>query len=127
MTRYRSFEKVPMTMQDEQIQEGNRGVQYPKVIDLISHDEARDLVVLTMIEDRPWGQSEEQLEQLQDKFNNYADYILDGWLFAQYPQYQGKKCSIRVQGVHLPDDSQSKFFQAMKRFCTEQNLEFEVV
>ena len=114
-------------MEEDQIQEGKRGVQYPKVLDLISFDEASDLVVVTMIEDRPWGESEEQIEQLQVKFNNYADYILDGWLYAQYPQYEGKRCLIRVQGAHFPDQNQSKLFETMKRFCSEQKLEFEVV
>jgi len=103
-----------------------RGVRNPKVIDLIAWDPIKDEVVLTMIEDRPWGESEEQLDQLESKFNNYADYILDGWMYSQYPQYQGKKCRIRVEGSHLPDEHQAKFFTAMSRFCGEQNIAFEV-
>jgi hypothetical protein len=114
-------------MEEEEIQEGKRGVRYPKVIDLISFDQTSDSVVVTMLEDRPWGDSEEQLDQLQDKFNNYVDYILDGWLYSQYPQYQTKKCVIRIQGTHPPDAQQAKFFEAMSRFCAEQNLGFEVV
>ena len=112
---------------EEEIQEGKRGVRFPKVIDLIAFDQAQDEVVVTMLEDRPWGESEEQLDQLQDKFNNYADYILDGWLFSQYPQYLGKSCKIRIEGSQPPDSEQSKFFEAMKRFCEEQKLGFEVV
>jgi len=111
---------------EEQFQEGNRGVRFPKVIDLISYEKDSDSVVVTMLEDRPWGESEEQLDQLKDKFNNYVDYVLDGWLFSQYPQYQSKKCVIRVQGTHPPDQNQSKFFEAMRRFCDEQNLGFDV-
>ena len=114
-------------MTEEDIQEGKRGVRFPKVIDLISFDESNDFVIVTMLEDRPWGDSEEQLDQLQDKFNNYVDYILDGWLYSQYPQYESKKCIIRVQGTHPPDLKQSKFFESMKRFCSEQKLGFEVV
>jgi len=114
-------------LSEEQFQEGMRGVRYPKVIDLIAFDKSSDSIVVTMIEDRPWGESEEQLDQLQDKFNNYVDYILDGWLYSQYPQYQSKRCVIRIEGVHPPDEQQGKFFEAMKRFCAEQKLGFEAV
>jgi hypothetical protein len=114
-------------MGEPEFNEGQRGVRYPKVIDLIALDNEKDTVVVTMIEDRPWGESEEQLDQLQEKFNNYVDYILDGWLFSQFPQYVGKRCAIQIKGTHPPDAQQAKFFTSMKRFCDEQNLGFEVI
>lgn len=103
-----------------------RGVRNTKVIDLICLDSAADEVVLTMIEDRHWGESEEQLEQLEEKFNNYLDYILDGWLYSHYPKYQGKRCRIRVECLELPDDKQNRFFDVMRKFCIEQGVGFEV-
>jgi hypothetical protein len=103
-----------------------RGVQNPKVIDLIALDGKTDQVIVSMVEDRPWGHSEEQLDQLQEKFNNYVDYVLDGWLYSQYPQYVGKKVVIEIQGIHEPDAQQNRFFEAMQRFCQENNLGFHV-
>jgi hypothetical protein len=107
-------------------EETTRGVRNPKVVDLISLDTKRDEVVLSMIEDRHWGESEEQLDQLEEKFNNYLDYILDGWLYSQYPVYQGKRCRIRVQGKELPDEEQARFFEIMQRFCTDNGIGFEL-
>lgn len=103
-----------------------RGVKNPKVVDLISLDPSKDEVILTMVEDRPWGTSEEQLDQLEEKFNNYLDYILDGWLFSQYPKYDGKRCRVRIEGISLPDEQQNRFFEAMRRYCKEHGVGFEV-
>jgi len=101
-----------------------RGVHNPKVIDLISYDREQNLVTLTMIEHRPWGASEEQLDQLQAKFNNYVDYCLDGWLVKQFPQYEGSRIAIQIEGASLPTAEQERYFTAMREFCSENDIEF---
>jgi len=106
--------------------ESERGVKNPKVVDLITLEKKSDRVILTMVEDRPWGESEEQLQQLEEKFNNYFDYIMEGWMYQQYPEYAGKRCCIRVEGQHPPDAKQQRFFDVMKRFCAENEIDFEV-
>jgi hypothetical protein len=50
------------------------------VIDLFAHDPKTDEVVLVMKEPRPWDGSDERLHQLQEKFNAYVSFLLDGAL-----------------------------------------------
>ena len=92
-----------------------RGVSNPRVIDLIApfqsessqpeSSKAESLkaesgVELVMIEDRPWGSDPAQLDQLQEKLNNYLDYVLDGFLAQQYPAYAGRKIRIALECVN---------------------------
>ena len=50
------------------------------VIDIFAHDPKTDEIVLVMNEPRPWDGSEERLHQLQEKFNAYVSFLLDGEL-----------------------------------------------
>ena len=69
---------------------GAPGVENSKVVDLISVDPVSDKVVLTMIERRAWGASDQQFQQIEEKINRYMGYALDGFLAEHYPQYEGK-------------------------------------
>jgi hypothetical protein len=60
-----------------------RGVQNPRVVDLVVQDDSSGEIVLVMLEQRPWGSDPEQLRQLETKFNNYLEYVLGGHLEAQ--------------------------------------------
>lgn len=74
-------------------QETLRGVINPRVVDLIQL--GTDCVELLMFEERRWLEEgsaglKEQLEQLEDKLNNYLDYVLDGFFRQQYIEYVNK-------------------------------------
>lgn len=107
-------------------QRETRGVHNPKVVDLISLDRERDEVVLLMLEQRPWGSTPEQLRQLEAKFNGYLGYALDGFLAAQYPDYQGKPVCIRLDCVMTPGEEERAMFSAMQRFAASVEIRFEV-
>ena len=106
-----------------------RGVQNPRVVDLISPDTTSGEVVLTMVEDRPWGSCDEQLEQIQEKFNNYIDYVLDGHFHAQYPQYQNIPVRVRFECPNLRNENEppARLIAAMRRFSASVKFGFEVV
>ena len=71
-----------MTEQEhEQEQEGEAltaGVANPAVIDVFGLDGKSGEVVLAMNEPRPWDGSDERLHELQEKFNAYVSFLLDG-------------------------------------------------
>ena len=73
-----------------------RGVDNPRVVDLIQLDPESGEVVLFMLEERAWGTVPEQLHQLEAKFNSYLSYVLDGHLVTQYPQYADRRVRIRL-------------------------------
>ena len=61
------------------------GLSHPGVLDAFAHDKRRDLLVLAMYESRPWNGNERQLQQLQEKLNAYASFILDGEMADAFP------------------------------------------
>ncbi len=48
------------------------------VIDVIAHDPKTGEVVLAMDEPNEWDGSDEQLLALQERFNAYVSFLLDG-------------------------------------------------
>lgn len=104
-----------------------RGVHNPRVIDLIAYDQAADVVRLHLMEFRKWEDNSEQFQQLQEKFNNYLDYALDGHLVAQYPQYQGKKVRFVLECVEEPVGPYVDLIKAMRGFGENTGCILEVL
>lgn len=103
-----------------------RGVRNTRVVDLISLDPATDEIVLLMIEDRPWGSDPKQLDQLQEKLNNYLDYILDGYLTKQYPDYLGKRARIELSSVSVPEGEAASLIDAIQSYLRSVNIGFKL-
>src|ERR1700704_1825530 len=93
--------------EQEQEQEGRAsttGVANPAVIDLFGVDGKSGDVVLAMNEPRPWDGSDERLHELQEKFNAYVSFLLDGEMVAAHPELAGKQARIELRCDHMPDD-----------------------
>src|SRR2546428_2654721 len=73
------------------------------VIDLFAHDPKTDEVVLVINEARPLDGSDERLHHLQEKFNAYASFLLDGEMAAAHPELAGKHARIELRCDHMPD------------------------
>ncbi len=103
-----------------------RGVHNRRVVDLISHDQDRDEVVLLMLEERPWETAPEQPRQLEDKFNSYLSYVLDGHLSEQYPQYAGKDVCFRLDCATSPRGEVERMLVTMQSFAAAEKIRFVV-
>lgn len=112
-----------------------RGVHNPRVIDLISTEKlpfedgaagSADEVVLSMFEYRPWNSDPDQLDQLQEKFNNYLDYALEGYLMNQFPQYVGKKIAVQVICASEPGEREQMLLEAMSRYLLSGDMRLVV-
>lgn len=73
------------------------------IIDLIAHDPKTDEAVLVMNEPAQWNGSDEQLHALQERFNAYTSFLLDGELAEAHPELGGKKMRIELRCAHMPD------------------------
>jgi hypothetical protein len=104
-----------------------RGIQNPKVIDLISRDAETGAVVLTMLEPRPWGAAQNQIRQIEDKLNAYLQYALGGNLEHDYPQYAGAPMTFRLECAELPGEQETAFLDDVVKFAAQDNIEFLVV
>jgi Family of unknown function (DUF6572) len=105
---------------------GAPGVENSKVVDLIGVDAATDKVVLTMIERRPWGASDQQFQQIEEKINRYMGYALDGFLAEHYPEYEGKRVQIRLECAEEPHGDAVLFVKGAARAASDHGLEFVV-
>ena len=103
-----------------------RGVRNPRIVDLISVDPENGEIVLLMIEDRPWESDPKQLDQLQEKLNNYLDYILDGYLTKQYPDYIGKKARIELSCMTAPRGEAQSLVDAIQSYLRSVNIGFKL-
>ena len=103
-----------------------RGVHNPHVIDLISLDAEANEVVLLMLEERPWGMVDNQLEQLDNKYNGYVNYVLDGHLAKQYSQYADKAVRIQLDCASPPGPQEQIRLSAMRNFAVSERLGFRV-
>lgn len=104
-----------------------RGVHNPRVIDLISEDDASGEVVLVMLEERPWESEPDQLRQLEAKFNAYLEYVLGGHLAQQYPEYAARPVRFQLECAENPRPADSAFFTAMANFAAAESIRFVIL
>lgn len=103
------------------------GMTQAGVIDFFAHDSQRDEVVLAMFEERPWADSELQLFQLQEKFNAYVSFLLDGEMAEAHPELVGKKARIEVRCATVPDGRALDLLAMMHDQLALQEIEVEVI
>src|SRR5437879_12267926 len=78
------------------------------VIDVIAENPKTGEVVLVMNEPNEWVSSDEELLGLQERFNSYVSFLLDGELADVHPDLVGKPARIelscgRVQASRAAD------------------------
>src|SRR2546425_9051731 len=97
------------------------------VIDLIAHDPKTDQVVLVMNEPNEWNGSDEQLLGLQERFNAYVSFLLDGEMAQAHPELAGKPARIELRCAHLPDTRALELLGLIHDQLAFQEIKLEVV
>jgi hypothetical protein len=114
--------------QNEQEQERRAGgIANPAVIDLFGVDGKTGEVVLAMTEPRPWDGSDERLLELQEKFNAYVSFLLDGEMVAEHPELAGKPSRIELHCAHMPDERALGFLNMIHDQIALQEIKMEVI
>ena len=99
-----------------------------RFIDVVAHDRKTDETVLVMHESTRWdGGSDKQLHELQERFNAYASFLLDGELAESHPELAGKKMRIDVRCDHMPDDRTLELLGMIHDQLEFQDVRVEVV
>ena len=96
------------------------------VIDLIAHDPKGDEVVLVMNEPNQWDGSDEQLLALQERFNAYVSFLLDGEMAADHPDLGGKPARIELRCTHVPDTRALELLGMIHDQLAFQEIKLEV-
>jgi hypothetical protein len=97
------------------------------VIDLLAHDTQTDEVLLVMNEPRPWDGSDARLHELQERFNAYASFLLDGEFAESHPDLVKKPARIEVRCAHMPDVRAIELLGMIHDQLAFQDIKMEVV
>src|SRR5207253_8799253 len=97
------------------------------VIDMIAHDPKRDEVVLVMNEPALWDGSDERLLELQERFNAYVSFLLDGEFAEWDPKLAQKRARIEVRCEHIPDTRALDLLGNIHDQLAHQDIRVEVV
>ena len=103
------------------------GVANPAVIDLFGVDGKTGEVVLAMNEPRSWDGSDERLHELQEKFNAYVSFLLDGEMVAAHPELAGKAARIELRCDHMPDERALGLLNLIHDHIALQDIKMEVI
>lgn len=103
------------------------GVQYAGVIDLFGFDQKKNEVFLVMNEPRPWDDSDLRLHQLQEKFNAYVSFLLDGEMVAAHPELAGKPARIELRCQHMPGSRALELLNLIHDQIALQEIGMEVI
>jgi Family of unknown function (DUF6572) len=107
--------------------ETQTSIANPAVIDLFGVDQKTGEVLLVMNESRRWDGGHEQLHEMQEKFNAYASFILDGEMTEAHPELIGRKARIELRCQHMPNEEALGLLQAIHDQLELHAIKVEVV
>src|SRR5437763_5648861 len=97
------------------------------LIDVIAQDPKTDEVVLVMNQPDEWDGSDEQLLALQERFNAYVSFLLDGEMAADHPDLAGKAARIELRCAYLPDTRALELLGLIHDQLAFQDIQLEVI
>ena len=97
------------------------------LIDVVAHDAKTDEAVFVMNEPNEWDGSDEQLLALQERFNAYVSFLLDGEMAEAHPELAGKPARIELRCVHMPDTRALELLGLIHDQLAFQDVKLEVV
>jgi len=97
------------------------------VIDMIGHDPKTDEAVLVMNEPEPWNGSDQRLFELQERFNAYVSFLLDGEFAESDPTLARKRARIEVRCAEMPDDRAISLLSQIRDQLAHQDIDVQVV
>jgi hypothetical protein len=97
------------------------------IIDMIAQDTKTGEIVLRMDELDPWDGSDERLLALQERFNAYVSFLLDGEMASDHPELAGKPARIELHCAEIPDTRGLELLGMIHDQLAFQEIKLEVV
>ena len=97
------------------------------VIDVIAQDSNTGEAVLVMNEPEPWDGSDERLLALQERFNAYVSFLLDGEMAETNPDLADRPARIELRCAHIPDTRALELLGMIHDQLAFQEIKMEVV
>ena len=80
-----------------------------------------------MNEPNEWDGSDEQLFSLQERFNAYVSFLLDGEMAKAHPELAGKPTRIELRCAHMPEARALDLLGLIHDQLAFQEIKMEVV
>lgn len=80
-----------------------------------------------MSEPGEWDGSDERLHELQERFNAYASFLLDGECAESHPELAGKRARIEVRCARMPDARALELLGMIHDQLAFQDIKMEAV
>src|SRR5437667_766183 len=97
------------------------------MIDVIAQDTKTGEVVLRMDELDPWDGSDERLLALQERFNAYVSFLLDGEMASEHPELVGKPARIELRCAQMPNTRALELLGMIHDQLAFQEIKLEVI
>ena len=97
------------------------------VIDMVAHDPKTGEAVLVMNEPDTWDNSDERLFHLQERFNAYVSFLLDGEFAESHPELAQKRARIEVRCAHMPGTRAIDLIAQIRDQLAHQEIDVQVV
>jgi hypothetical protein len=97
------------------------------IVDVIAEDPKTGEAVLIMNEPNEWNGRDEQLLALQERFNTYVSFLLDGEMAEAHPTLAAKPARIELRCEHMPDKGALKLLGLIHDQLAFQEIRLEVV
>jgi len=97
------------------------------VIDVIAEDPKTGEVVLVMNEPNEWDNSDEELLALQERFNAYVSFLLDGEMAEAHPEVVAKPARIELRCAKIPDARALELLGLIHDQLAFQEIKLEVI
>src|SRR5947199_7082693 len=97
------------------------------VIDVIAHDAKTNQVILVMNEPNEWDGSDDQLLALQERFNAYVSFLLDGEMAEAHSELADKAARIELRCAHMPDTRSLELLGLIHDQLAFQEIKLEVI
>ena len=97
------------------------------MIDVIGQDPNSGDIVLVMNQPDEWTGSDDQLLALQERFNAYVSFLLDGELAEAHPEFADKPARIELRCAHIPDTRALELLGLIHDHLAFQEVKLEVV
>ena len=94
---------------------------------MVAHDPKTDEAVLVMNESEPWDGSDERLFALQERFNAYVSFLLDGEFAEWDPKLAQKRARIELRCAHMPDNRAIDLLAQIRDQLAHQEIDVQVV
>ena len=107
--------------------QSTRAQERTGVIDVIGQDSKTGEVLLVMNEPDEWDGSDERLLALQERFNAYVSFLLDGEMAETNPDLAGRQARIELRCVHMPDARTLELLGMIHDQLAFQEIKMEVV